>query len=335
MRKTIIVAALAAGSAYALSIGAQKITGVQAVPPVAGSAPAGRPDARVARAATDAPAEDFFPGAKVSSRCTVIASLPHAIRAPGRYCYAADLESSSLNGLSIEASDVSLDCRGFRTTSALVRTGGSDGIYTVGVVRNVTVRNCHVIGFDRGITAFSGAQDVRILDNQVDCAQSVGIGAWGDGAQVIGNRVTNTHPAEQGQYSNGITLLPVAPESAAQRQVVIRNVVVNVHGSAQTSGVMVFGSTAPVIRGNTVVGLRPSAGGRAIGLWLADWVQGARTSAALVVENQLMSNPSSFYSDFSTQRVDSVASCVRNISIGVSASNLSACPSGSGNIVVP
>ncbi len=334
MRKIIIVAALAAGSAYALSIGAQKITGVQAVPPVAGSTPAGRTDARVAGAATDAPADDFFPGAKVSSRCTVIASLPHAIRAPGRYCYAADLESPSVNGLSIEASDVSLDCRGFRTTSALPRTPGSDGIYTVGAVRNVTIRNCRVTGFDRGITAFAGAVGARILDNHVDAAQTVGIGAWGDGAQVVGNRVTNTSPAQAGQYSNGISLLPRTPEIAATGQALVRNVVVNVYGSPQSTGILVYGSAAPLIKGNTVMALRPTFQGVTAGIFLGDWQQGARTTAAQVIENQIM-NRSSGYTDFAAQTTQSVATCLRNVSVGVAFSALQSCPSGSGNTTAP
>lgn len=41
------------------------------------------------------------------------------------------------------------------------------------------------------------------------------------------------------------------------------------------------------------------------------------------------------YNDLATQTVESVASCVGNVTIGVAASNLSFCPSGRDNVVLP
>lgn len=333
MQKMIIVAALAAGSAYALS-GASPKT-------VALAKSSGRaPDRTASIGAGPSAPGALAPQAAASAlksrlRCTMVTSLPLTISAPGRYCYGADLSTSSFSGVRIEASDVTLDCAGFRTTSSLPRSGGSDGIYTAGEVRNVTIRNCRVGGFDRGITAFAGAVGTRILDNHVDAAQTMGIGAWGDGAQVIGNRVTNTHPAEPGQYANGISLLPVAPETPARNQVVARNVVVNVYGSAQTTGIVVSGSTAPKIVGNTILSLRPDEGGHAIGLWLSGWAQGARTTSATVADNQLMTRPSASYTDFAAETIESATSCTGNVTIGVSASNLWSCPSGEDTVVVP
>lgn len=263
MQKIIIAAALVAGSAYALSTGLRSSAPSREAPArtMVGVAPVSNAALRL-----DTGTETVGDGIRPRQGCMPITSLPRTISAPGRYCYVSDLASSTLNGLRIEASGVVLDCAGFRTTSSLARTAGGDGIYTAGPVRNVTIRNCHVVGFDRGITAFARAAAVRILDNHVDAAQTMGIGAWGDDAQVIGNRVTNTHPSQPGQYANGITLLPVSPETAAQRQVLKRNVVVNVYGSDQTSGIVVSGSTAPTIVGNSVMELRPNPNGYAVAL---------------------------------------------------------------------
>lgn len=227
--------------------------------------------------------------------CTLISSVPFDITAPGRYCYAANLVSPSFYGVRIEASDVELDCRGFSTTTSMGRTGGTDGISVINGARHATIQNCKVIGFDRGITAFAGSTYARIANNHVDASLSTGIGAWGNYAQITGNRVSNTHPEDPTQQAEGIVLLPTSPEIAARGQVVTNNVVVNTYGGSLAAGIHVLGSTSPLISGNSIMELSTTSGGIAIGLWLGNWAQGANTTGARITGNQTMSRNTMFY----------------------------------------
>ena len=264
--------------------------------------------------------------------CTIISSLPFTIRASGRYCYASDLVSSSFYGVRIEANDVDLDCRGFSTATSMGRTGGTNGISVIGGSHHATIKNCKVSGFDLGITAFAGSTYGRILNNHVDSSLSIGIGAWGDFAHVTGNRVSNTHPEDSTQHATGISLYPVSPEIAAQGQVVANNVVVNTYGGSGAIGIYVSGSAAPVIRGNSIIELRPADGGFSFGLWLANWAQGANTTGARIIGNQIMSRNANFTDVF--MQSGQADRCDANITIGTP-SNFSNCAAGSDNRAVP
>jgi hypothetical protein len=264
--------------------------------------------------------------------CTVISSLPFTITTSGRYCYAANLVSPIFYGVRIEADYAELDCRGFSTTTSMGRTGGSDGIYVANGMHHATIRNCKVIGFDRGITSFGGTTYTRILNNHVDSSISSGIYAWGDFTQVSGNRVSNTHPEDPNQYAEGITMLPASPQVAAQGQVVSDNLIVNTYGGAQAVGIFVSGSTAPVISGNSILELHPAAGGGSMGLWLANWVQGANTTAARITGNRIVSRHANFMDAY--LQSGQAARCDDNITIGAS-SNFPICAAGSGNQAIP
>ncbi|GAB3345334.1 hypothetical protein GCM10027430_01790 [Lysobacter tyrosinilyticus] len=237
-------------------------------------------------------------------------------------------------GVRIEANYVELDCRGFSTTTSLGRTGGTDGISVINGARYATIRNCKVIGFDRGITAFGGSTYARILNNHVDSSISDGIGAWGDYAQITGNRVSNTHPEDPSQYAQGISLLPASPQVAARGQVVSNNLVVNTYGGAVVAGIYVSGSTAPVISGNSILELRPATDGYSIGLWLGNWVQGANTTAARITGNQIVSRHANLMDAY--LQYGQAERCDNNITIGA-ASNLAPgnCMAGLGNQAIP
>ena len=264
--------------------------------------------------------------------CTVISSLPFSITTSGRYCYAANLVSSSFYGVRIGANYVDLDCRGFSTATSMGRTGGTDGISVINGARHATIRNCKVIGFDRGITAFGGSTYAQILNNHVDSSISIGIGAWGDYAQIAGNRVSNTHPEDPTQYAEGIDLYPASPQIAARGQVVTNNLVVNTYGGAQVVGIYVSGSTAPVISGNSILELHPAAGGGSMGLWLANWAQGANTTAAQIVGNQIVSRHSNLMDAY--LQYGQAERCDNNITIGA-LSNFPSCAASSGNQAIP
>lgn len=74
---------------------------------------------------------------------TLITSLPIAIKNPGSYYILADLEGAG--GISIEASDVTLDLRGF--TIRGIGGGSGDGIVAAQGVRNTTIFDGSVVGW--------------------------------------------------------------------------------------------------------------------------------------------------------------------------------------------
>src|SRR4026209_2475226 len=92
------------------------------------------------------------PAAAETTVCTQINALPTTISAPGHYClnynFAADYVTAAVN---INASNVDLDCNGHVVT----QIGAS---WVAGVYANnknqVTVRNCVLVGFGRGIGFF-------------------------------------------------------------------------------------------------------------------------------------------------------------------------------------
>lgn len=265
--------------------------------------------------------------------CTVITELPYDIRRPGRYCLDRDLVTPSGSGIRIEASSVLLDCRGFAVSTPPSGPMGFNGIEMWSGTAS-TIHNCRVSGFRYGIVAFPGVVAPRILNNSVDSVLNVGIGASGDNAEVIGNRVTNVGSTSPTAHVNAIVLYPASSDTPARGQVVARNMVANVHGGEQMTGIDVAGSNAPLIEGNSVIGLRPTDTGQAIGLRLRAWSETAATSGARVVGNHLMSQAPG-YVDFTRQDAGAAAECSRNVSIGVATSELSSCPSETGNRIVP
>src|SRR5688572_31641049 len=104
--------------------------------------------------------------------CTVISSLPAVISTPGSYCLEQDLSLPAVTGdekgIYIHlASDVTLDCNGHAITGtelspddpALDETHYDYTGIRIGSSSRVTVRNCVVHGFFRGIVAERGGNE--------------------------------------------------------------------------------------------------------------------------------------------------------------------------------
>jgi len=265
---------------------------------------------------------------ETGSTCTtIIDALPYTITAPGTYCLRSDTVVQSFYGVQIMSNDVVLNCRG-RTIEAAVVEPGSDGISTVAGLRNVTVQNCVVKGFDRGISVGNQGYGAQVLNNRVENSLSVGIAAWGHNARVVNNRVSNMHP-ELGQQVIGINLLPFTPEISATGQELINNTVASMSASYLLVGLMVSGSTEPRVINNHVLDLQPDPGAYAVSIWLNDWAQGANTTGGQLINNGFMARVNGVQSMWGQP-----ALCKGNTTVG-QASAFETCVSRSDNISIP
>lgn len=257
--------------------------------------------------------------------CTAyVTSIPYDINSPGYYCLRADLATDSFRGVNIQSSDVTLNCRN-RAITTTNRDTGSDGIVVMGELANVTIQNCRVNNFDRGISGGYRGTQLQVLNNHVDNAISAGISAWGNGTRIVNNRVTNTHHLPD-QQSTGINLLPFAPETSATGQELVNNVVANSYGSNQIIGIQISGATAPRVINNHVIDMRTLNGGYAVALWLSGWAQGATTTDALLINNTFSTRDPAMQGLWGQPSL-----CRGNIAVGLSQSGFANCLSNLDN----
>lgn len=144
-----------------------------------------------------------LPAVGAAQTCTPITSLPAVISEWGSYCldrsHVVDIRDGA--AITIEADDVSLDCRGHVIDGRL-----PEGVATrargIGAVsrKNISVRNCSVRGFASGINfSISGYIPHKLVveDNRVDGSKQSGISIGGSYASFKGrgavwrNIVTN------------------------------------------------------------------------------------------------------------------------------------------------
>jgi hypothetical protein len=185
-----------------------------------------------------------------------ITSLPAVIATQGVWCMKQDLSTAQTSGIaiSVQVNNVTIDCNGFKLggLSAGVTTQ-TVGIQATNGAANMTVRNCNVRGFLRGIYGdYTGGSGHIIEDNRVDGSTLVGIMAMGDGSIVRRNIVTDVGGSVG--YGNTITGISVYDDAD-----VIDNTVRGVSGDPAQAG-FAFGithnnGTSGVVAGNRVGGI--------------------------------------------------------------------------------
>ena len=196
--------------------------------------------------------------------CTLIASFPYTITTPGNYCLGASHTTDSGGGIEIASNDVHMDCKGHSITKSIRGPWYSSGIYAASNFDQVTIENCRIKDFGRGIVI--GGRNLRILGNAVDGAMRDGISAGGHSVQIIGNRITNTHnedPIHSGGVS--ISVFPHDLEVITTGQVISNNVIVGAVDGFSETGIAVYGSSAPLITGNQVLDLKPAQSDHPVG----------------------------------------------------------------------
>jgi len=260
--------------------------------------------------------------------CTEITTVPYTISKPGAYCLAGHVSRSLSSGaaISINASDVRLDCNDF----ALINTssaGTAAGILSA-ARNNVVVENCRIKGFHQGIRFDAKSSDVVVRNNVVQKARYIGILVWASRAQVMGNTVVDLVSASTAtSYAQGIYVAPYssASTSTSQNVVVQGNRVLGMSGTTSIQGIRIDLAEAPLVADNYVGSLTPKAGGKAYGIMIND------SGRAIVRGNTVAS----------TQGVNLVALglatvngsiCLGNSLAGAQSFGLGSCSYSKGNI---
>ncbi|WP_363797193.1 right-handed parallel beta-helix repeat-containing protein [Lysobacter firmicutimachus] len=235
------------------------------------------------------------------------------IYAPGKYCLFADRDLP----IEIRSDDVELDCRG----RLLGNGAGSswDAAVTIAPRRGVTVRNCRIEQWPRGVYV-DRASDTQIVNNTVLRPQSVGVLvqgndlAEGDGVRLIGNRIAN--------YGNQGALQPVTAIrlQGANRLEAVNNVVAG------------FG-------GEGVVHVEHSADVRLTGNQVLDFESGVGSAFYLdrySPRTRLVHNTVTALRPYNVRGIegDGVrdATCIENVFVNTTPSNLEQCASKRNNI---
>jgi hypothetical protein len=206
---------------------------------------------RAALAAESLDACDYF-----------IDAAPYGIDLPGTYCLTQNVSTNStfLSGVFIDADDVTLDCNGFRIDGTAAGTATVANGVAADSRKNVTVRNCHVRGYQIGIDLYQSSGPGRnhvVEDNRVELSRFTGIFVNGDGSVIRRNLVQNTVGPQAGSEARGI-----ATEGNVD---IVDNTVSGVATSnAAAYGIYTQGNEGGSVRGNRVRGVSKNGGAGAV-----------------------------------------------------------------------
>lgn len=260
---------------------------------------------------------------------TTISTLPYQITAPGAYVLASDLVlDTNVSAISIQAGNVTLDCEGHKISSS-TRYPDFAAISAVVGLSDVTIKNCTVVNFDRGITAGWRGYRTRILDNQILDSGTRGITILGSDALVSGNRVIGLR-SKPGSFSEGIFLREFDTGILSTNVRVLDNVVADVFGDSGARAIVVGQSSAPEIAGNTLLDVRanPAYLNYAIYIYFPEYAAGPYVENALIRQNVMMARtlPAGYESDHAYAGMpDAAAVCSGNISVGFPVMDYSSC----------
>jgi parallel beta-helix repeat protein len=211
--------------------------------------------------------------------CTVIASVPATISAPGIYCLKSDLMTSIASGvaITIDSNFVTLDLNGWRLGGGAAGLGTS--AYGIRVIdrRGVTVRNGSVKGFYCGV-AFesSGVSTANLVEDiRADGNTQMGIYMGSSYSVVRNNQVSNTGGISIDGFGDAWGI-----RSAGTGNQILNNVVsstVATKAGAAAYGIESAGAKA-VIAGNSIADMRSTS----------DWVEGIRAGIGnVIVDNKV------------------------------------------------
>ncbi|MGH8082278.1 MAG: right-handed parallel beta-helix repeat-containing protein, partial [Lysobacter sp.] len=249
----------------------------------------------------------------------ILPSQQISIVAPGKYC----LSANRTLPVEIDSADVELDCRG-HSIVATAPAGASIGVYARSADK-VTVRNCRVENFDRGIR-LSVKTSGQVLNNTlVHITQdSVRIenSPYGDPTQqteptrVVGNRVI-------GYFSGGMLDYRVAISVAELPDMLVSNNVVV--GYAGFAGLRVYEAPDVQVIGNQFLDFTRSA--ELIGIY--------NSPRARIIHNTIMSAPGTVGTGLFFNRIDTGATCVENVFINVQTTGFDKCAVTRYNVAPP
>ena len=249
--------------------------------------------------------------------CTgYIDSVPAVVSSQGTWCLRDNVSTAITNGaaITVAANNVTIDCNDFKVgglaAGALSFTSGIKASQS----RNVSIRNCTVRGFYRGIDLGTGSGNL-VEGNLVDHSLLHGIYAGGSDNIVRDNRVFDT---------GGKPGLASAYAIVADGDI-SGNTVTGVFADATDAspfGIVSLYASGNVVRGNRIIALASSGNGYARGIAIY-------SPDARIADNWIaISNPGTDYGVFGSS---SNTFCVHNTAS--SATNaFSGCDASHGNL---
>ena len=150
-----------------------------------------------------------LPAKAETTLCTEITTLPTTISVQGTYCLKADLATAVATGnaITIATNNVTIDCNG-RKLGGLGAglTTRTQGIYANNR-SNITVRDCNIRGFYRGIVLEGTGSGHVVENNALNGITYLGMRIHGEGATIRGNRIVNVGGTDDANGTYGGILL--------------------------------------------------------------------------------------------------------------------------------
>lgn len=212
--------------------------------------------------------------------CTSITTAPATISAAGNYCLEKNLKTTT-NAITINASDVVLDCGGHVIDGlAITTTSTAIGVRASGK-NNVTVKNCTIKGFAEGISLAGFGHTVT--DNSITGSLVRGIKTQGDNNLVRGNRVSDIG----GTTNTSYTVMGIMTTGTSDvRDNTVSGVAARTLSGKGAYGIYSLTNDVGTITGNTVRNLVADGAGMNMAIT-------AYNSVNAVIDGNQASNPPS------------------------------------------
>lgn len=198
--------------------------------------------------------------AQSDDSCTgFIGSVPAAITQQGTWCLRHDLSGNLTYGeaIDIRTNNVTIDCNHFK----LGNLAAGAGTAALGIAatdrRNITVRNCIVRGFSKGIALEGAGGGHLVEDNILDGNTSIGLSVLNDGSIVRRNRVLDTGGSSVFANVAGI----LTTESVDIVDNTVSGVVAPAGSNGNARGIRTWGAYDASVSGNRVRGVQADGTG--------------------------------------------------------------------------
>jgi hypothetical protein len=198
------------------------------------------------------------PAAAETLTCTNVTVLPTTISAAGHYCLNSNFtQAFAASPVTINASNVVLDCNDHTITNS--GTGVPNGI-TVNNQSQVTIRNCNISTFGRGIalyeTVVGASRNNHVEHNDVRKSKVAGIQVGGSANLVEYNRISE-NVGGSGTYTYGILLNGAGGIGVGN--VVRNNIITNIAPSVyvRVTGIHILDVDNTLVANNTISALYP------------------------------------------------------------------------------
>ncbi|HEY0662525.1 MAG TPA: right-handed parallel beta-helix repeat-containing protein [Lysobacter sp.] len=135
------------------------------------------------------------PAKAETTLCTEITSLPATLSVQGIYCLKHDLSTgiTAGNAITIAANNITIDCNGFKVGGLTAGAGTRAHGFHATDRANVTIRDCNIRGFYRGIVLDGTASAGHLIEgNALNGNTYLGMRIQGEGNTIRGNRIVNT-----------------------------------------------------------------------------------------------------------------------------------------------